>query len=128
MLIVDDYEINRRIVSLFIEPLGWAWTMAENGAEAVELCNTRKFDVIVMDMQMPVMDGLVATRTLRAGRGPNQSTPIVALSANAMDHHRKAWSDIGVDDFLTKPVDPEALITTLAYKASGCASAISEVA
>jgi len=128
VLIVDDYEINRRIVSLFIEPLGWAWTMAENGAEAVELCQTRPFDVIVMDMQMPVMDGLVATRAIRAGRGPNQATPIVALSANAMDHHRKAWADIGVDDFLTKPVDPEALITTLAYKASGCASAISEVA
>ena len=128
VLIVDDYEINRRIVSLFIEPLGWAWTMAENGAEAVELCRTRPFDVIVMDMQMPVMDGLVATRTLRASPGPNQATPIVALSANAMDHHRKAWADIGVDDFLTKPVDPEALITTLAYKASGCASAISEVA
>jgi signal transduction histidine kinase/ActR/RegA family two-component response regulator len=128
VLIVDDYEINRRIVSLFIEPLGWAWTMAETGAEAVELCGTHSFDVIVMDMQMPVMDGLAATRAIRAGRGPNQATPIVALSANAMDHHRQAWADIGVDDFLTKPVDPEALITTLAYKASGCASAISEVA
>ena len=128
VLIVDDYEINRRIVSLFIEPLGWAWTMAETGAEAVDLCRTNSFDVIVMDMQMPVMDGLEATRAIRAGRGPNQATPIVALSANAMDHHRQAWADIGVDDFLTKPVDPEALITTLAYKASGCASAISEVA
>jgi len=128
VLIVDDYEINRRIVSLFIEPLGWAWTMAESGAEAVELCQTRVFDVIVMDMQMPVMDGLAATRAIRAGRGVNQATPIVALSANAMDHHRQAWAEIGVDDFLTKPVDPEALITTLAYKASGCASAISEVA
>ena len=128
VLIVDDYEINRRIVSLFIEPLGWAWTMAESGAEAVDLCQTRVFDVILMDMQMPVMDGLAATRAIRAGRGPNQATPIVALSANAMDHHRQAWAEIGVDDFLTKPVDPEALITTLAYKASGCASAVSEVA
>ena len=128
VLIVDDYEINRRIVSLFIEPLGWAWTMAETGAEAVELCQAHTFDVILMDMQMPVMDGLAATRAIRARRGPNQATPIVALSANAMDHHRQAWADIGVDAFLTKPVDPEALITTLAYKASGCASAISEVA
>jgi CheY-like chemotaxis protein len=102
--------------------------MAENGAEAVDRCQTQSFDVILMDMQMPVMDGLTATRAIRAERGPNQQTPIVALSANAMDHHRKAWTDVGVEDFLAKPIDPETLITTLAYKASGHASAISEVA
>ncbi len=128
VLIVDDHEVNRRIVTLFIEPLGWAWTMAENGAEAVELCHRQAFDVILMDMQMPVMDGLAATQAIRAERGPNQATPIVALSANAMDHHRKAWADVGVDDFLAKPIDPESLITTLAYKASGHTAAISEVA
>ncbi len=128
VLIVDDHEVNRRIVSLFIEPLGWGWTMAETGAEAVDLCHTRPFDVILMDMQMPVMDGLTATRAIRTERGPNQRTPIIALTANAMDHHRKAWSDVGVEDFLPKPIDPENLITTLAYKASGCTAAISEVA
>ena len=128
VLIVDDHEVNRRIVTMFIEPLGWGWTMAENGAEAVELCQSQTFDVILMDMQMPVMDGLTATRTLRAERGPNQATPIVALSANAMDHHRKAWADIGVEDFLAKPIDPESLITTLAYKAAGQTTSVSEVA
>ena len=128
VLIVDDHEVNRRIVSMFIEPLGWGWTMAETGAEAIELCQAQTFDVILMDMQMPVMDGLTATRAIRAERGPNQATPIVALSANAMDHHRKAWADIGVDDFLSKPIDPETLITTLAYKASGHALSVSEVA
>ena len=128
VLIVDDHEVNRRIVTLFIEPLGWGWTMAENGAEAVELCQTRSFDVILMDMQMPVMDRLTATRAIRAERGPNQQTPIVALSANAMDHHRKAWAEIGVEDFLAKPIDPETLITTLAYKASGQTAPVSEVA
>jgi signal transduction histidine kinase/CheY-like chemotaxis protein len=128
VLIVDDHEINRRVVSLFIEPLGWGWTMAENGVEAVELCHTRPFDVILMDMQMPAMDGLAATRAIRAERGPNQTTPIIALSGNVMDHHRQAWSEIGVDDFLAKPIDPEHLITTLAYKASGLTEAFSEVA
>ena len=128
VLIVDDHEVNRRIVSMFIEPLGWGWTMAENGAEALELCQAQTFDVILMDMQMPVMDGLTATQALRAERGPNQNTPIVALSANAMDHHRKAWADIGVEDFLAKPIDPETLITTLAYKAAGHSTSVSEVA
>jgi len=128
VLIVDDHEVNRRIVSLFIEPLGWAWTMAETGAEAVELCQTKAFDVILMDMQMPGMDGLTATRAIRGERGPNQATPIVALSANAMDHHRKAWAEVGVHDFLAKPIDPETLISTLAYKASGHTAAASQVA
>ncbi len=128
VLIVDDHEVNRRIVSLFIEPLGWAWTMAETGAEAVELCQTKAFDVILMDMQMPAMDGLTATRAIRGERGPNQATPIVALSANAMDHHRQAWAEVGVADFLAKPIDPETLISTLAYKASGHTSAASDVA
>ena len=128
VLIVDDHEVNRRIVSLFIEPLGWGWTMAENGLEAVELCHSRAFDVILMDMQMPAMDGVSATRAIRAERGPNQATPIIALSGNVMDHHRAAWSEVGVDDFLAKPIDPEHLITTLAYKASGFTAAISEVA
>ena len=128
VLIVDDHEVNRRIVSLFIEPLGWGWTMAENGAEAVALCHSRPFDVILMDMQMPAMDGLTATRAIRAERGPNQATPIIALSGNVMDHHRQAWAEIGVDDFLPKPIDPDHLITTLAYKASGLTEAFSEVA
>jgi len=128
VLIVDDHEVNRRIVSLFIEPLGWAWTMAETGAEAVELCQTQSFDVILMDMQMPVMDGLTATRAIRGERGPNQATPIVALSANAMDHHRQAWAEVGVTDFLAKPIDPETLISTIAYKASGHTAAVSDVA
>ena len=128
VLIVDDHEINRRIVSLFIEPLGWGWTMAETGAEAVDLCRARAFDVILMDMLMPVMDGLDATRAIRAGHGPNHATPIVALSASALDHHRKAWTEVGVEDFLAKPIDPEQLITMLAYKASGHTADISDVA
>ncbi len=117
VLIVDDHEVNRRIVSLFLDPLGWSWTMAENGAEAVERCQTRQFDVILMDMQMPVLDGISATKQIRALRGPNQSTPIVALTANAMTYHRAAWAEVGVQDFLTKPIDPDLLVQTLMARA-----------
>ena len=118
VLIVDDHEVNRRIVSLFLEPLGWSWTMADNGAEAVERCQMRRFDVILMDMQMPVLDGISATKQIRALRGPNQQTPIVALTANTMDYHRAAWAEVGVLDFLTKPIEPDVLISTLLARAN----------
>ena len=126
VLIVDDHEVNRRIVSLFLEPLGWSWTMADNGAEAVERCQMRRFDVILMDMQMPVLDGISATKQIRALRGPNQQTPIVALTANTMDYHRAAWADVGVHDFLTKPIDPDLLISTLLARANEATSLAEE--
>ena len=117
VLIVDDHEVNRRIVSLFIQPQGWTHSMAQTGAEALDLCRSQRFDVILMDMQMPVMDGITATRRIRAEPGPNQTTPIVALTANAMDFHVNAWAEVGVQDVLTKPIDPSRLIATLYDKA-----------
>lgn len=116
ILIVDDHEVNRRIVSLFVQPLGWRWVMAENGQQAVDLCRSEAFDIILMDMQMPVMGGIEATKLIRAQDGPNQDTPIVALTANAMEHHQKAWAEAGVEDFLAKPIDPDLLINTLIAK------------
>jgi len=113
VLIVDDHEINRRVVSLLIAPHGWTWTMAADGAEAVELCHLQAFDVILMDMQMPVMDGIAATRCIRAMCDANARTPIVALTANALDYHRRLWAEVGVEEFLTKPIDPDVLIATL---------------
>ena len=117
VLIVDDHEVNRRIVSLFIQPQGWTHCMADNGAAALDLCRSQRFDVILMDMQMPVMDGITATRRLRSEPGPNQMTPIVALTANALDFHLNAWTEVGVTDILTKPIDPGRLIATLYDKA-----------
>ncbi|MDC7682732.1 ATP-binding protein [Asticcacaulis sp. BYS171W] len=113
VLIVDDHEVNRRIVSLFIKPMGFDAVMAVNGAEAVEAARVETFDAILMDMQMPVMGGIDATAAIRAEAGPNQTTPIIALTANALDGHKKAWEAVGVYDFLTKPIDPDLLIDTL---------------
>ncbi len=118
ILVVDDHEVNRRILSLLLEPHGCELALAENGAEAVELGATRRFDAILMDMQMPVMDGLEASRRLRE-QGANRDTPVIALTANAMDTHRAAWDGIGVADFLTKPIDPVRLFNSLAQ---ACAS------
>ncbi|MGV9010169.1 ATP-binding protein [Brevundimonas sp.] len=113
ILAADDHPVNRRILALLLEPYGCRLTLVEDGAEAVERASHEPFDVILMDMQMPVMDGLEASRRIRLG-GPNRDTPVIALTANAMDTHRAAWDGIGVHAFLTKPINPMLLAVTLA--------------
>lgn len=113
ILAADDHEVNRRILGLLLEPYGVRLTQVENGAEAVEAAMIGRYDAILMDMQMPVMDGLEASRRIRTA-GANASTPIVALTANALDVHRAAWEAAGVQAFLTKPIDPAMLAETLA--------------
>ena len=113
ILAADDHEVNRRILTLLLEPHGCRLTLVENGAEAVEAAAREPFDAVLMDMQMPVMDGLEATRRIRAG-DVNGATPVIALTANALDTHRAAWDAAGVHAFLTKPIDPVMLARTLA--------------
>lgn len=113
ILAADDHEVNRRILALLLEPHGCRLTLVENGAEAVEVAGVEPFDAILMDMQMPVMDGLEATRRIRAGGGLNAATPVIALTANAMSVHRETWDAAGVHAFLTKPIDAPLLARTL---------------
>lgn len=112
ILVVDDHPMNRKIVGMLLEPLGFILTYAEDGRQAVDHASIQRFDAILMDMQMPVMDGLTATNTLRS-QGRNRTTPVIALTANALEAHRAAWAAIGVMDFLTKPIEPALLISTL---------------
>jgi len=113
ILLAEDHEVNRRIVGLFLEPLGWRLTMVENGQEAVEAAGRQMFDAILLDMQMPVMGGLEAAALIRAPGAVNATTPIIALTANALDHFRDAWAQVGAAAFLTKPIDPQLLVATL---------------
>ena len=113
ILAAEDHEVNRRILSLLLEPHGCRLTLVENGAEAVEAAALEPFDAILMDMQMPVMDGLEAARRIRLD-GINTATPVIALTANATDVHRAAWDAVSVHAFLTKPIDPTLLSQTLA--------------
>jgi len=113
ILAADDHEVNRRILQLLLEPHGCRLTLVENGAEALAAAAVQPFDAILMDMQMPVMDGLEAARRIRLGR-VNGATPVIALTANALDVHRTAWDAVGVHAFLTKPIDPVMLAATLA--------------
>ncbi|MFO0387719.1 MAG: response regulator, partial [bacterium] len=111
ILLVEDNPVNREYASALLERLGCEVTTAENGKEAIGMWLQEKFDVILMDCQMPVMDGFEATRTIRQRelqqgsrdlRGRDRS-PIIALTANAMEGDRQRCLDAGFDDYLAKP-------------------------
>jgi len=111
VLLVDDGEENRDLMGVVLEEAGTHYQTACNGLEAIELANAHDFDVILMDMQMPVMDGYTATRKLRE---EGYSKPIVALTAHAMQDAEQQCRDAGCSGFLTKPIDFDRLLTTLA--------------
>jgi signal transduction histidine kinase/CheY-like chemotaxis protein len=110
VLVVDDNEINRFVAAEILEQLGYAAELAENGVEAIESIKRAEFSLVLMDCQMPVMDGYVATREIRrieAERGGH--VPIVALTAHALAGERERVLSAGMDDYLSKPVRPSAL-------------------
>jgi PAS domain S-box-containing protein len=110
VLLAEDHPINQRVVQLILEPCGAEVTIVENGAQALEAMASATFDVVLMDMQMPVMDGLAATRAIRAREGEGRRTPIIMLSANAMDSHRREALEAGADLHVPKPVTVMALL------------------
>jgi signal transduction histidine kinase/ActR/RegA family two-component response regulator len=119
ILLAEDHEVNQRIVRLILEPLGFRLTVVADGAAAVEACGREAFDLILMDMQMPVMGGIEATTAIRARPGPNRGAPIIALTANALSEHRAQWAAVGVEVFMTKPIDMAALVENVSRAAAG---------
>jgi PAS domain S-box-containing protein len=113
ILFAEDHPVNQRIGLAFLAPFGHRVTVVENGEAAVRAAQEAPFDVILMDINMPVMDGLAATRAIRAGKGPNAATPIIALTANALNTQREEGFAAGLSDYLAKPFDPRALITAI---------------
>ena len=116
VLIVDDNANNRRLLEILLEHLGAEAGMAADGLAAVDAWRAGAYDVIIMDMQMPVMDGLEATRTIRAAerREGRPRTPVLFVSANAMPEHVEAARAAGGDGHLSKPIAAEALFAALA--------------
>lgn len=115
VLLADDHPTNRRVVELMLAGTGIDLTTAEDGKEALELFRTQSFDVILMDMQMPVMDGLTAVREIRreeAIRGCPR-TPIVMLTANVLPEHVSAGAEAGADGHLAKPLSVQALFSAI---------------
>jgi signal transduction histidine kinase/ligand-binding sensor domain-containing protein/ActR/RegA family two-component response regulator len=108
ILVADDNAVNRLLMQRMLQKKGHQVVMVASGTEAVDIATTETFDLILMDLQMPGMDGLEATEQIRAWEGPRR-VPIVAMTAHAMNVHRDHCLRAGMDDFLPKPVQFDAL-------------------
>ena len=116
ILIVDDGETNRQILSVYFKKENVTFDQAPNGQVAVEMVNAGQFDVVLMDMQMPIMNGFEATKLLRS---QGHELPIIALTANAMEQDKRACFKAGCSSFLAKPTERERLFTELSLAVTG---------
>lgn len=114
VLMAEDNAINQLVVRTMLEPLGVALTVVDNGHEALKAMGERRFDCVLMDINMPVMDGITALEAIRDGRTGNPAMPVIALTASAMSGDRERFLGLGFDDHLGKPVKPVDLITAIA--------------
>jgi PAS domain S-box-containing protein len=122
VLIVDDVDLNRELVESMLEPVGCSVAHASTGEMAIQLCEASAYDLILMDVRMPGLDGLSATRLIRSGEGRSAQTPIVALTAGALPEQIRACVDAGMNGHLPKPVDLDALLAVVARWTGATAS------
>ena len=112
ILLAEDNAVNVKLATRLLERMGYAAAVAGNGFEVLDHLEREPCDLVLMDVQMPEMDGLEATRRIRA-RWPDRPLWIVAMTANAMDGDREMCLAAGMDDYLSKPIRPEALAAAL---------------
>jgi len=113
VLVVEDNAVNRTVLSRLLQAVGCTIVTASDGSEALELLSSQTFDIVLMDVQMPVMDGLTATRLLRKRPGPESKLPVIALTANVFAEDKQKCIDAGMDGFVGKPINPTALLTAI---------------
>jgi CheY-like chemotaxis protein len=119
-LYVDDNESNRALVQAMFANMGFVCETAVDGRAGVEAAKSADWDVILMDIQMPVMDGVTATRMIRALDGAAGSTPIIALTANTLPDQIQSYVEAGMDDCVAKPINMVELLTKVSHWAQGC--------
>lgn len=112
ILLAEDEPVNQEVSRGLLEDVGLVVDLAADGAQALALAQQNPYALILMDMQMPEMNGVEATQAIRAG-SINNATPILAMTANAFDEDRQVCLDAGMNDHIAKPVDPDSLYETL---------------
>ena len=113
VLVVDDNATNRFVAGKLLEMFGCTFESVEDGAQAVKAVSTRPFDLVLMDIKMPVMDGITATRAIRNLPGPAARLPIVALTANAEEGDEATYLAAGMNGVAQKPIQPDALLNAI---------------
>ncbi len=113
VLVVEDNDFNQQVAAELLGMVGVEVTLVDNGQAALDTLRERRFDAVLMDLQMPVMDGYEATRRLRANPDYNQ-LPVLAMTAHAMTQERERCRALGMNDYITKPIDPYLMYATLA--------------
>ncbi|WP_244592799.1 response regulator [Azospirillum palustre] len=114
VLVAEDNPVNQQLTLALLRRAGVSAEAVSNGEEAVEAVTARPYDLVLMDVQMPVMDGLAATRRIRRLSGPMARIPVVALTANAMQGDAAICLEAGMDDYLSKPINARKLLDTIA--------------
>jgi signal transduction histidine kinase/FixJ family two-component response regulator len=118
ILVVDDLDVNRELIRALLEAIGHQVTEAVSGDDALSLVAADAFDLILMDLQMPGMDGFATARAIRRSKTVNATTPIIALSANVLAEHIQASAEAGMNDHMAKPIVLPILIDTISRWAS----------
>jgi signal transduction histidine kinase/DNA-binding response OmpR family regulator len=113
ILLAEDNKVNQMVAVKLLERAGYHVDTALDGVEAVSAMRRGEYDLVLMDVQMPVMDGIEATRKIRAFEGPKAKVPIVALTADAMGGAREVYLDAGMDDYVSKPFDRKQFVATV---------------
>jgi CheY-like chemotaxis protein len=113
VLLAEDNAINQLVALDTLAVLGYRADLARDGTQAVEMACRRPYQAILMDCEMPGLDGYAATGELRRREGAARHTPVIALTAGTLDEDRRRCLDAGMDDYLTKPLDPAALDAAL---------------
>ena len=123
ILIVDDHPLNRQVASLFLRPFNWTICEAENGQEALEIMKIQTFDLILLDIHMPIMDGIETITQIRASKEAWANTPVLALTADAMSGDREKYIAAGMNGYVSKPIDSRELLTQISQLLSVAAPA-----
>lgn len=113
ILVAEDNDLNRQVVKAILSRMGHKVTLCDNGSEAVQQCMSKHFDIVLMDMQMPEMDGLEAARKIRSSKGMSYAAPIIALTANAFESDKQACFQAGMNGFASKPINRKKLQQTI---------------